>query len=107
MMKNNIKRSMAVGLSCLTVLIAGCERFLEIDPPKSAISKEALFLDEGTAIGALKGVYRTIYSGFTGFASGNAGSVTINSALSADELLFINNFGLASPYEEISNNDIS
>jgi len=106
-MKNNLTRYWPIGLSGLILLLAGCERFLEIDPPNSKIGKESVFGNERTAEGALKGIYRTMGSGFNGFANGYTGSVSINGALSADELLFVNNYGLTSPYEEINSNNIS
>ncbi len=106
-MKNNLTKYWPVGLSGLILLLAGCEQFLEIDPPNSKIGKESVFANERTTEGALKGIYRTIGSGFNGFANGYTGSVSINGALSADELLFVNNYGLTSPYVDINSNNVS
>src|SRR5690606_2020469 len=94
--------SCGVIISCL--MTVACESFLEIEPPNSQMGRQAVFQDEGTALGALNGLYQTL---FNGYAGGSAGSLTINVGLSADELRFVSNTGAANPYVELNENEIS
>lgn len=105
MKKNAIKRIDAYGLLIvIMLLISGCGRFLEIEPPKSDVNSETVFKNPGTATAALLGLYQSMFSGFAG---GGTGSVTVLAGLSADELVFHPLLPAQLDREEINQNNIS
>jgi len=88
----------------LSLVSTGCSKFLEIDPPKSRMNKQTIFFNEGTAKGALTGLYAKIYE----FGNGYRNSVGVYAGLSADELtyLMIDNLAVSYASEEINQNRI-
>ncbi|MCK9305273.1 MAG: RagB/SusD family nutrient uptake outer membrane protein [Bacteroidales bacterium] len=70
----------------LVVLISSCTKFVEIDPPRTALERGTVFANQETAEAAVRGIYFTLNGGssWSSFAGG-IGSVTFLSALSADE----------------------
>jgi hypothetical protein len=63
-----------------------CERFLEVDPPKTKIETSLVFKNERTADQAIIAIYATM-SNTGAFASGDENSVSTLCGLSADELI--------------------
>ncbi|SEO00355.1 SusD family protein [bacterium A37T11] len=61
-----------------------CKSFTEIDPPKSAIDTEHVFVDDASANSAILGIYATLNN--VGFGYGN---VTIITGMSSDELIML------------------
>ncbi len=87
-------------LSC-----SACSRFLEIDPPKSQVYSETVFQNEGTAIGAVLGLYHGLSIGFAGSATGSVG---VYAGMSADEIVFVSRSSFPQvEREEINQNNIS
>ncbi|MCK9305170.1 MAG: RagB/SusD family nutrient uptake outer membrane protein [Bacteroidales bacterium] len=70
----------------LAVLISSCTKFVEIDPPRTALERSTVFANQETAEAAVRGLYYTLNGGstWTSFAGG-IGSITFLSSLSADE----------------------
>lgn len=77
-------------LSILSLLMPSCKKFVEIDPPRTTVSTEVLFIDSASASSALLGIYSKIGQGssifgilpniFTGYA-------TFYGGMSSDELV--------------------
>ncbi len=61
-----------------------CENFVEGDPPKTELVSSTVFEDDRTATAVMTGIYSRMMTSF-GFASGSLNSITVLSALSADE----------------------
>src|SRR5690554_1405455 len=72
-------------LLIVAILSSSCENYVEIDPPKTYVASDHVFSNEKLAIAAVEGIYHQLYNS-TGFASGWQNSVTVLSALSADDL---------------------
>jgi hypothetical protein len=62
-----------------------CDKFLEIDSPKSKVSSEVVFSNPATASSAITGIYHDMLNQ-TNFASGSDQSIVALCGLSADEL---------------------
>lgn len=72
--------------------LGSCKKFLQIDPPKTAISYDEIFSDDNTATAAVTGIYLEIMSvGNTIFSGEPERSVLGLAGLSADELICTNN----------------
>lgn len=86
------------------VMVSSCTKFVEIDPPRTALERGTVFANEETAEAAVRGLYFTLTGGSTwsSFTSG-IGSVTFLSALSADETV---NVSSSSEYNLFNNNTI-
>lgn len=63
----------------------GCDDFVEVDPPRTDLTREAIFESDETAQAAMAEIYFQI--GNNGFAGGSINSVTLIAALSADDLV--------------------
>jgi hypothetical protein len=69
----------------LTIFIgSACQKFLELDPPKTQIIGQIAFSSDENAKAIMTGVYARMSS--TGFASGYVNSVTYLAGISSDEL---------------------
>lgn len=76
-------------LFALIIVPTGCKKFVEIDPPKTQIISAAVYTNDETATGAIRGIYSEMMGNST-FISGGFSSITVLTGLSADE--FINYF---------------
>lgn len=72
-----------LGISLL--LLTSCNQYLSIDPPVDKVTAELIFTDNEAAKSALTGIYGRMAS--SGFASGDANSVTTFAGLAADEFI--------------------
>jgi hypothetical protein len=70
----------------LFVFCTGCEKFLDIDNPKTQTVTPTVYSSDATAQSAISGIYSYMVS-IRSFAAGGTGSVTMLAALSADELV--------------------
>lgn len=68
---------------CLSLTQLSCKKFLEIDPPVSALVQETVFLNNEVATSAVTGIYTAMAA--NGYASGGQGSITVYGGLSSDE----------------------
>lgn len=90
-------KNIVIALVVLCNLTA-CKKFVEIDPPKTALLKEATFSSDKTALAVLASTYNRMTSGFLG---GSTYSYAFLSSLSSDELdLHLNN----QAFSEFANN---
>lgn len=71
-------------LCLLAIVNYSCEEFVQIDPPKTQLVREAAFRSDESAHAAIRGIYNQMIND-GGFASGNSSSVTLLAGLSADE----------------------
>src|SRR2546423_3981006 len=75
-------------LLCIALLaVCSCKKFLAIDPPKTQIVSATVFTNDATATSAINGIYSSMVSATSGFASGGNPSITLLSGLSADEFI--------------------
>ncbi|RNL90103.1 RagB/SusD family nutrient uptake outer membrane protein [Sinomicrobium pectinilyticum] len=65
-------------------VIFSCEDFVDVDPPNSSVSSDAIYEKDELAISAMEGIYHRLFQ-LTGFAGGGSYSVMGLSGLSADE----------------------
>jgi hypothetical protein len=63
-----------------------CKKYLEVDPPKGSLVQSTVFDNNDQAISAVTGIYATMATTSSGYASGGANSVTDLSGTSSDEL---------------------
>ncbi|MBO9631570.1 MAG: RagB/SusD family nutrient uptake outer membrane protein [Chitinophagaceae bacterium] len=69
-------------LTLFITSFSSCQKLVEVDAPKNAISDKTVFENDGTAIAVMNG----IYSKMNKMENGSTSSVTLYAALSADEL---------------------
>ena len=67
-------------LVLLVFTLISCEDFVEVDAPNSRLTKEVVFNNNDTALGAMTGIYNQLF--LSAFANGHFSSVTILSGLS-------------------------
>ncbi|MBB5436608.1 hypothetical protein HDC92_000272 [Pedobacter sp. AK017] len=84
-------------LCSVAILQFSCKEFLKLDPPKTSLVNETVFLNDSQALSAVLGMYATM-SASNSYASGGSSSITNFTALSADELIGYNALNL--PYYE-------
>lgn len=70
--------------------LSACKKFVEVDPPITQLESSTVFTSDQTAIAAITGIYSNMMQTSDGFGSGGSGSITVTSALYADELEYIN-----------------
>lgn len=73
-------------LVMLSIILVGCDSFVEIDPPKTELVSATVYEDNLTAKAVMDGVYSRMM-GSLGYASGFANSITIKHGLTSDELV--------------------
>ena len=78
-------------LTCCIVVLAGCEKFLEVGLPDTRISNVAVFKNDQTAIAAANGMYYALLQGH-GILGGTVFNVTVMAGMSADEVADVSNF---------------
>jgi hypothetical protein len=71
--------------------IVSCDSFLNIDDPKSLVTRETVFRDDVTATSSLTGIYSSWMSESNSFISGGPSSAAGLSGLSSDELKHYDN----------------
>jgi hypothetical protein len=72
------------GISLL-IFFTSCKKFVESDPPKTALISETVFSSDATATAAITGIYSRMMQSSSDFLSGE-NSITLLSGLSSDEL---------------------
>lgn len=90
----------------LFLLISSCSKFVEIEPPRTALERSTVFANEETAESAVRGMYFTLTGGssWSSFTSG-VSSITFLTALSADET--INVTGSGNAFDLFNNNNLN
>lgn len=87
-MKNTITdifrftRKPALAVFAMTALLS-CDDFIEIDPPRTDLTRSAVFSSDVTANAAMLDIYYSMHQ--QGFASGDARSLSYLGSISADE----------------------
>ena len=97
------KKGVAVLVIFIMLLAASCKKFVSIDPPITQITTSTVYASDATATAAISGIYSQMI-GTTTFASGGLGSVTVMTALSADELI---NYSPSQDYLQFYTNAIN
>ena len=92
------KRLLLIGCM-LQFYLFSCKDFVEIEPPKTQIVSEEIFINDASATSAITGIYSRMIQ--NGFASGDLFSYTLFGGLSADELV-----NYAASREEFSTNSL-
>jgi len=82
----NLLRKCMYVPAAIALLLGGCRDWVAVPVPVSQLSSSSVYQDDATASAAMAGVYIQMMSSASYFASGGAGSVTVLSGLSADEL---------------------
>jgi hypothetical protein len=82
-MKYNEFKYICLGI---TILQLSCKSFIEIDPPKTSLVNETVFLTNDQATAAITGAYTVLRSSGS-FASGNNGGIGACAGQSSDELV--------------------
>lgn len=79
------KRLLLGGLVFLTLplTMAGCKKFVTVDPPTTGLVSTTIYTNNATAAAAVTGIYSRLSTG--GLATGNA-SLSLYAGLAADEL---------------------
>lgn len=76
----------------LLILILACTDFVTVDPPRTQVVSETVFIDDATAASAIRGIYSKMITVNSNFADGGGNSVTAISGLTADEFInYLNN----------------
>lgn len=81
------KRTLQFMMCIVLYLHSSCEDFITVDPPAGQLVKATVFSDDMTAESALKGLYAQLAFGHFG---GGADGLSHLTALSSDELQFVN-----------------
>jgi hypothetical protein len=71
------------------VYFTHCKKFVEVNPPVTALTDNSVYVSDATAIAVLTGIYTNISSGLTSTA-GTVTSLSLFPGLSADELTLWN-----------------
>lgn len=79
-------------LTLFTICNLSCEDFVEVDAPNNKLVREQVFNSDETVISAMTGIYNELFQ--AAFSNGSRNSVTVLSALSADNLENINTTNL-------------
>lgn len=77
-------------ISLPIVLLASCNKIVDIDPPKNSIISSLVFENDDAATHALSGIYSRLVFGTGGFSFAN-GSITLLTGMSGDELFPVDN----------------
>ncbi len=83
----------------LFLLLISCEKFVEVEEPRTQLTSTTVFTNDATATAAMLGVYSDIMQNF-GFLSG---CITLYAGLSADEF---RNYSSAVEQEEFASNTL-
>src|SRR5690349_21975778 len=89
----------------LILCIHSCNDFIEIDPPKTDLTKSTVFTEDATALASASDIYYQLVS--TGFANGGVSSITFLASLSSDELLNYSTGGLTLQFQQFNDNVIA
>ena len=65
--------------------LQGCKKFVEVDPPKTQITKDLVFTTDATATSAIEGLYEQMMENIESIANGG---LTLYTGLSSDELVY-------------------
>jgi hypothetical protein len=104
MNKVRIKDVAAAFCCCLLWFCSSCESFLEVDLPKSKISRGTVYSTDATAMSAVTGIYNEMVNS-SSFSSGANLSVTALAGLSSDDLEYVAD--LIPANTEFSSNDLT
>ncbi|HTF30055.1 MAG TPA: RagB/SusD family nutrient uptake outer membrane protein, partial [Flavitalea sp.] len=84
------------------MVMFSCDDFVLIDPPRTDLTRQTVFTGNETADAAVADIYFQI--GNDGFAGGSINSITLMTALSADEL--VNAISWDNNYQQVNDNAI-
>nr|WP_068887657.1 RagB/SusD family nutrient uptake outer membrane protein [Pedobacter panaciterrae] len=98
-MKYKIVKRMLFVVVVVSTPLFSCKKFLTIDAPKDSLVQATIFKNDEVATSTITGIYSTL--ALSGYASGNAGSITSLCGLSADEFIGFNSL------EEFYKNQLS
>lgn len=80
--------TLCISLFTFSLCNFSCSEFIEIDPPRTDLVREAVFANDATTIAAISNVYFQMQSG--NFAGGALRGISFICALSSDEMLNYN-----------------
>lgn len=82
---SNTKRLLMRWLAvvAIPIIMAGCEKFVTVDPPTTGLVSETVYTSNATAAAAVTSIFSRLSAG--GLATGN-NSISLQAGLSADEL---------------------
>jgi len=80
----------ACSLLYLASGLAGCKKFVAIEPPKTQIAATTVFADDASATAAIRGIYSQMISD-NNFCSGSLSGLTLLCGYSADEFVYYGN----------------
>lgn len=86
--KKDFQPNSLIAIAFVLMLLSGCKKLVEVDPPINRTTGESVYLLDNTAISAVTGIYTNMISGGS-FISG-AGGISLFSGLSGDELTLFN-----------------
>jgi hypothetical protein len=79
------------------LLLAGCEKFVEVGLPDTRISSAVVFTNDETAIAAANSMYNSLLLG-NGILGGTVSNITLMAAMSADEVADYSNIEVYSTF---------
>ena len=103
MKRNYILKTLYLAAIC--VFISSCEEFVKIDPPRTDLIKATVFEGDATTIAAMTDIYYQMST--TGFASGNAVSVSFLASLSSDETINYFKSGVIGEAQQFNDNKLA
>lgn len=84
-------------------IASSCKKFVEVDLPVNRLVREKVFQDDRTANAAMLDLYGKYRS--AGFSGGGINGISMITALSSDELTYLNNLG-ENPFVSINENAV-
>lgn len=89
----------------MMTFIMSCQDFVQIDPPRTDLTRETVFSDDATAEAAMSGIYQQMVSP-SSFSDGGNLSISFLTSLSSDENRY---YFFASPevYGQFNNNELN
>ena len=100
----SIRGIITLGMLAITLTtFVSCKKFIEVDLPVNLLVKEKVFQDDRTANAAVLDLYGKYRS--SGFSGGGINGISMMTALSSDELTYLNNL-VENPFVSINENAI-
>ncbi|PWS32205.1 RagB/SusD family nutrient uptake outer membrane protein [Pedobacter paludis] len=95
---------------CLLMLLPACKKFVEVDPPTTKLNTDNVFLQDGTAISVVTGIFSQM-SAKNGAIAGSSGDdithMCLYPGLSADELKLFSSINSTSPLYSYYKNSLT
>lgn len=82
-LKDALRKAIVLSIVFLTASLHGCKKFIEVEAPVTSINSANVYNTDATAASVLTGIYTDLSEGLRG---AGLASVTLFTALSADEL---------------------